>query len=76
MTKRIWIIDGSYLYKSTPERFDYLRLKNELQTILGIHLRNRIISTHACRGQHRRSCLLINGCKRRTHRAAINRQTV
>lgn len=36
MTKRIWIIDGSYLYKSTPERFDYLRLKNELQTILGI----------------------------------------
>ncbi len=34
--KNIWVIDGAYLYKSTPGRFDYLLLKRELQLHLGI----------------------------------------
>ena len=37
--KTIWIVDGSYLLKSahkfTPERFDYIKLKNELQALNG-----------------------------------------
>lgn len=34
--KNVWMIDGSYLYKSTPGRFDYLLLKRELQQHLGL----------------------------------------
>ena len=35
MTQRtLWIVDGSYLYKSSSQRFDYLLLKKELQNVL------------------------------------------
>ncbi len=31
MKRTIWINDGAYLFKAAPERFDYLKLKHELE---------------------------------------------
>ncbi len=31
MKRTIWINDGAYLFKASPERFDYLKLKHELE---------------------------------------------
>ncbi len=35
MKRTIWINDGAYLFKASPERFDYLNLKHELETGAG-----------------------------------------
>jgi len=33
--KTVWIVDGAYLMKAAPGRFDYIRLKNELEAQCG-----------------------------------------
>lgn len=33
--RTIWISDGAYLFKSAPGRFDYLKLKSELEKAIG-----------------------------------------
>jgi len=35
MKRTVWINDGAYLFKAAPERFDYLRLKHELENGAG-----------------------------------------
>ena len=35
MEKNIWMVDGAYLFKSAPGRFDYLLLKRELEKQVG-----------------------------------------
>ena len=35
MSKTIWIVDAAYLMKAAPGRFDYLRLKTELEHLNG-----------------------------------------
>ena len=37
MEKNVWIVDGAYLFKSAPGRFDYLLLKKELEKQVGGH---------------------------------------
>jgi uncharacterized LabA/DUF88 family protein len=32
MSKTIWLVDAAYLLKAAPGSFDYLKLKNELET--------------------------------------------
>jgi len=33
--RTVWIVDGNYLSKAAKGRFDYLKLKNELETVMG-----------------------------------------
>jgi len=33
--KTVWIVDAAYLMKASPGRFDYLKLKTELETVSG-----------------------------------------
>ena len=33
--RTVWIVDGGYMIKSTPERVDYCRLKDELERLNG-----------------------------------------
>lgn len=35
MEKTIWIIDGAYLFSASPGKFDYLKLKRELESMSG-----------------------------------------
>lgn len=35
MTRSIWVIDGAYLLSASPGRFDYLKLKKELERLNG-----------------------------------------
>ena len=31
----VWIVDGAYMMKGAPGRFEYVKLKNELEKING-----------------------------------------
>lgn len=35
MAKTVWIVDAAYLMKAAPGRFDYLKLKMELERLMG-----------------------------------------
>ena len=45
--KTIWIVDGAYMFKATPIRFDYLKLKKFLENKVGTTFRESyyLIST-------------------------------
>lgn len=34
MSRTIWLVDAAYLMKAAPDRFDYLKLKTQLETVL------------------------------------------
>ena len=33
--RTVWIVDAAYLMKAAPGRFDYLKLKTELESLVG-----------------------------------------